>query len=46
MFGNCFFPLFSISKNKFLFLKLKNLFGNPKWIENKNYSQNSIHEEN
>ena len=30
MFGNCFFFLFSISKNNFLFLKLKNLFGNPK----------------
>ena len=42
MFVNCFFPLFSISKNKFLFLKLKNLFGNPKWTENKNCSQNSI----
>ena len=30
MFGNCFFPLFSISKNNFLFLRLKNLFSNPK----------------
>ena len=30
MFGNYFFPLFSISKNKFIFLRLKNLFGNPK----------------
>ena len=30
MFGNCFFFLFSISKKNFLFLKLKNLFGNPK----------------
>ena len=39
MFGNCFFPLFYVSKNNFLFLKLKNLFGNPKWIENENYSQ-------
>ena len=42
MFGNCFFPLFFISKNNFLFLKLKNLFGNPNWIKNKNYTQNSI----
>ena len=41
-----FFPLFSVSKNNFLFLKLKNLFGNQKWIENKNYSQNSICEGN
>ena len=32
MFGNCFFPLFSIFKNIFfLFLRLKNLFGNSKW---------------
>ena len=30
----------------FLFLRLKNLFGNPKWIENKNCFQNSICEEN
>ena len=36
MFGNCFFPLFSIFKNNFLFFKLKNLFGNSKWTENKN----------
>ena len=28
MFGNWFFPLFSVSKNNFLFLGLKNLFGN------------------
>ena len=42
MLGNCFFPLFSISKNNFLFLKLKNLFNNPKWTENKNCSQYSI----
>ena len=28
MFGNCFSPLFSIFKNNFLFLRLKNLFGN------------------
>ena len=46
MFGNYVFPLFSIFKNNFLFLKLKNLFGNPKWIENKNCSQNSICEGN
>ena len=46
MFGNYFFTLFSVFKNNFLFLKLKNLFGNPKWIENKNYSQNSICEGN
>ena len=39
MFGNCFFPLFSVFKNNFIFLRLKNLFGNPKWIENKNCSQ-------
>ena len=40
MFGNCFFPLFSVFKNNFLFLRLKNLFGNSKWIENKNCFQN------
>ena len=45
-FDNCFFPLFSVFKNNFLFLKLKNLFGNPKWLENKNYSQNLICEGN
>ena len=42
MFGNCFFLLFSVSKNNFLFLRLKNLFGNPKRTKNKNCSQNSI----
>ena len=42
MFGNCFFPLFFVSKNNFLFLRLKNLFGNSKWTENKICSQNSI----
>ena len=26
-----FFLLFSVSKNNFLFLRIKNLFGNPKW---------------
>ena len=36
MFGNFFFPLFFIFKNNFLFLRLKNLFGNSKWTENKN----------
>ena len=46
MFSNCFFSLFSVSKNNFLFLKIENLFGNPKWTENKNYSQNSIFEGN
>ena len=46
MFGNYFFPLFSVFKNNFLFFRLKNLFGNSKWIENKNYSQNSICEGN
>ena len=46
MFGNYFFPIFFISKNNFLFLRLKNLFGNPKQIENKNYSQNSIYKQN
>ena len=46
MFGNCFFPLFSIFKNNFLFLRLKNLFGNSKWAENKNCFQNSICEGN
>ena len=35
MSGNCFFPLFSVSKNNFLFLRLKNLFGNPKWTKKK-----------
>ena len=28
MFGNCFFPQFSVFKNNFLFPKAKNLFGN------------------
>ena len=42
MFGNCFFPLFSVFKNNFLFLKLKNLFGNSKLVENKKCFQNSI----
>ena len=28
MFGNCFFPLFSVSKNNFLLLRQKNLFDN------------------
>ena len=46
MFDNCFFPLFSVSKNNFLFLKTHNLFGNPKWTENKNCSQNLICEGN
>ena len=41
-FSNYFFPLFSVSKNNFLFFRLKNLFGNPKLTENKNCSQNSI----
>ena len=36
MFGNCFFSLSYVSKNNFLFLRLKNLFGNSKGIENKN----------
>ena len=42
MFGNCLFSLFSVFKNNFLFLKLKNLFGNLKWAENKNCFQNLI----
>ena len=29
-FGSCFFLLFSVSKNNFLFLRFKNLFGNSK----------------
>ena len=28
MFGKCFFSLFFVFKNNFLFLRLKNLFGN------------------
>ena len=28
IFGNCFFPQFSVFKNNFLFSKAKNLFGN------------------
>ena len=35
MFGNCFFPLFYIFKNNFLFFRLKNLFRNPKWTKTK-----------
>ena len=46
MFGNYVFPLFFVFKNNFLFLRLKNLFDNLKWIENKIYSQNSICEGN
>ena len=46
MFGNCFFFLFFVFKNNFLFLKLKNLFDNLKYTENKNCSQNSICEGN
>ena len=46
MFGNYFFPLFSVFKNNFIFLRPKKLFGNPKWIKNKNCSQNSICEGN
>ena len=46
MFGNFFFSLFFIFKNNFLFLRLKNLFGNSKWTENKNCFQNSIYEGN
>ena len=46
MFGNYFFLLFFVFKNNFLFLRLKNLFGNPKWTENKNCFQNSICEGN
>ena len=30
MFSNCFFSLFSVFRNNFLFLRLKNLFGNSK----------------
>ena len=44
--GNCFFSLFFVSKNNLLFLRLKNLFSNPKWTENNNCSQNSICEGN
>ena len=46
MFSSCFLTLFSVFKNNFLFLRLKNLFGNPKWTENKNCFQNSICEGN
>ena len=42
MFGNSFFPYFFFFKNNFLFLRLKNLFDNLKWTENKNCSQNLI----
>ena len=46
MFDNYIFPLFFVFKNNFLFLILKNLFGNSKWKENKNCFQNSICEGN
>ena len=36
MFVNYFFFLFFVFKNNFLFLRLKNLFGNSKWAEKKN----------
>ena len=42
MFGHCFFLLFYVFKNNFLFLILKNLFRYLKWTKNKNSSQNSI----
>ena len=45
-FRNFFIPLFSVSKNNFIFLRPKNLFSNPKWTENKNCFQNSICEGN
>ena len=45
MFGNYFFPLFYVSKNNFLFLRLKNLFGNIKWTKNKNCSQTQLMKE-
>ena len=35
MFGNCFFSLFFVFKNNFIFLRPKNLFGNSKWAKNK-----------
>ena len=35
MFGSCFFPLFFVFKNNFLFLRPKNLFDNPKWTKKK-----------
>ena len=44
-YGNVF-PLFSAFKKNFLFLRLKNLFGKPKWTKNKNCFQNSICEWN
>ena len=42
MFGNLFF----VSKKKISIFETKKLIGNPKWTKNKNYSQNSICEEN
>jgi len=35
MYGNYFFSLFFVFKNNFLFVRLKNLFDNTKWAENK-----------
>ena len=46
MLDNCFFPLFFVFKNNFLFLRLKNFFCNSKLAENKNCFQNSICEGN
>ena len=46
MFGNCFFPQFSVFKNNFLFPKAKNLFGNFFWTKIKNYFQFSYCEGN
>ena len=45
MFGNCFFSYFCFQK-QFSIFQIKKLVCNPKWTENKNYSQNSICEGN
>ena len=37
-----FSPYFFVRKNNFLFLILKNLFGNPKWIEKKKKKKNVL----
>ena len=46
MFGNCFFPLFSVFKNNFLFLRLKTCLATQNGQKTKNCFQNSICEGN
>ena len=42
MFGNYFVPLFIVSKNNFIFLKLKNLFDNQNGYKTKTIFKTQI----